>query len=101
MSMVTIQFTLNEENINKAGHTVAQVENYLRTFYAKRNAIEIEPLTFQRDDNRAMCNLGDILPIMRKDPKFLSFLETCVWNVDGVVENCLKEDKDYIAKHGY
>ena len=97
--MVTIQFALNKENIKKAGYTVASVEKYLRDFYAERHANEIAYLTFQRDDEHAMCDLGRIGRVMRKDPLFLSFLTKCVWNVDGEVENCLTAIKIYIAKH--
>lgn len=98
--MVTIQFALNEAKIKAAGHTVANVENYLRKFYGRMNAKEIAYLTFQRDDEHAMCDLGRIGYVMRKDPLFLSFLEKCVWDVDGEVEDCIKELGDYIAKNG-
>ena len=97
--MVTIQFGLNEENIKKAGHTVAGVEKYLRDFYAKYHAEEINYLTFQRDDENAVCDLGRIGWVMRRDPLFLSFLEKCVWDVGGEVEDCLAAIKRYIAEH--
>lgn len=97
--MVTIQFALNKENIKRAGYTITRVEEYLRDFYAKRHATEIAYLTFQRDDEHAMCDLGRIGRVMRKDSLFLSFLEKCVWDVDGEVEDCLQEIKKYIAKH--
>ena len=98
--MVTIQFTLDKEKINDSGHSIASVEKYLRDFYARFHAKEIDYLTFQRDDEHAMCDLGRIGRVMRKDPLFLSFLEKCVWDVDGEVEDCLHEIKKYIAKHG-
>lgn len=45
-----------------------------------------------------MCDLGRI--VMQRDPLFLSFLEKCVWDVDGEIEDCLEIMKRYIGKHG-
>lgn len=98
--MVTIQFALNEDKIKEAGYSVAVVEKYLRSFYMKRNAPEIAYLTFQRDDENAMCNLGDIFGVMAENPEFMAFLDKCVWDVDGVIEDCLQEIKECIAKYG-
>lgn len=97
--MVTIRFALNEENIKKAGFTVETVERYIRDFYERTHAAEIAYLTSQRDDEHAMCDLGRIGSVMRKDPLFLSFLEKCVWDVDGEIEDCLRETKEFIAEH--
>lgn len=98
--MVTIQFVLDEGNVKKAGYTVARIETYLRAFYAARHATEIAYLTFQRDDENAMCNLGDIFGVMVKRPQFMECFKECVWDVDGTVEDCLKELNKCIKKYG-
>ena len=97
--MVTIQFELDENKIKEAGHTIANVEKYLRDFYSRRQANEIEYLTFQRDDENAMCVLGDIHDVMVENPSFMDFFKKCVWDVDGEIEDCLQEIKEYIVKN--
>lgn len=97
--MATIQFVLNEKRIREAGHCVENAENYLRTLYARHHAEEIAYLTFQRDGEHAGRDLRRIGWGMRKDPLFVSFLEKCVLDTDGEVEDCLPGMKESIVKH--
>lgn len=97
--MVTIKFELNRENLNKAGYAEQKIINFLRNFYVtERKATEIGHLVFQRDDEDAMCDFGDIISVLRGNPKFMGFISKCEWDIDGEEEDILAEIKDYERK---
>ena len=54
---------------------------------------------YQRDDAHAMCDLGDIATIMRYHPWFMDYFTSCIWDVDGEVEDIIEGTKDYNSKH--
>ncbi len=98
--MVTIKFELNKENLSKAGYTEKKIIKFLHDFYVvERKATEIEHLVFQRDDEDAMCNFGDIISVLRGNPKFMSFFSKCEWDIDGEEEDILAEIKDYEKRY--
>ncbi|MDE5830565.1 MAG: hypothetical protein K2H53_02555 [Clostridia bacterium] len=99
--MVTIQFELNENSIKRSGYTKRDVENYLNKFFVvKRKCKEVSYLTYQRDDKNAMCNIGDIIPIMGENPQMMDLFSKCIWNVDGTVEDLITIVKKCIKKYG-
>lgn len=99
--MVTIQFELNEENIKKNGYTKKDLEDCLNKFFVvKRKCKEVSYLTYQRDDRNAMCNIGDIISVMREDPQIMDMFSKCVWNVDGTIEDLITIVKKCIKKYG-
>ncbi len=98
--MVTIKFELNKENLSKAGYTDQNIINFLHDFYVtERKATEIGHLVFQRDDEDAMCNFGDIVSVLRSNPKFMSFFSKCEWDIDGEEEDILAEIKNYEKRY--
>ena len=98
--MVTIKFELNKENIIKAKHTEKGLIDFLHKFYViERKATEIEHLVYQRDDANAMCDLGDIITIMQYNSQFMDYFTSCIWDVDGEVEDIIAGVKDYNRKY--
>lgn len=98
--MVTIKFILNKENIMNCGQTEEDVRNFLHKFYVTdRQAAEIAPLVYQRDDENAMCSFGDIISIMRRNPEFMGLFSECTWDIDGEEEDIIAEIIDYKRRH--
>lgn len=98
--MVTIKFELSQENLSKAGYTDQKIINFLHNFYVvERKATEIGHLVFQRVDEDTMCNFGDIISVLRGNPKFMSSFSKCEWDIDGEEEDILAEIKDYEKRY--
>jgi hypothetical protein len=91
ITMVTMYFELDEEKIKQSKYTKADVEKIIRDFFKKNNGTEIAPLTFQRDDELAIGEFGNVFEIMMHDADFLSCLAKCEWVINGKKENCLAE----------
>lgn len=47
-----------------------------------------------------MCNIGDIITVMGKNPQMMELFSSCTWNVDGTVEDLIAEVKKCIEQYG-
>jgi hypothetical protein len=90
--MVTMYFKLNDERLStNKKYTRESMEKKIRDFFAKWNAVEVAPLTFQRDDEYTLGAFANIFVYIMHDIDFRECLAECKWNVDGHVEDCLTD----------
>lgn len=66
----------------------------------KYDIAEPEHGFFAKDGEDAMCVIGMFIPeITRKDVHYLDYLDEWTFDVDGEVEDCIKESRDWISHH--
>jgi hypothetical protein len=93
--MVTMRFKLDAEAVEKSSYTVEELETKIRQFFAKKNGVEIAPLTFQREDSKyGVGAFANIFEWMIHDSEFLGCISECTWDINGKVEDCLASLKD-------
>ena len=94
--MVTLKFVFNQEKLKQAGKTEEELLQPMREHAKKYDIAEPEHGFFVKDGEDAMCVIGMFIPeITRKDVNYLDYLD----DIDGEVEDCIKESRDWISHH--
>ena len=98
--MVTLKFVFNQEKLKQAGKTEEELLQPMREHAKKYDIAEPEHGFFVKDGEDAMCVIGMFIPeITRKDVHYLDYLDEWTFDIDGEVEDCIKESRDWISHH--
>ena len=98
--MVTLKFVFNQEKLKQAGKTEEELLQPMREHAKKYDIAEPEHGFFVKDGEDAMCVFGMFIPeITRKDVHYLDYLDEWTFDIDGEVEDCIKESRDWISHH--
>ena len=98
--MVTLKFVFNQEKLKQAGKTEEELLQPMREPAKKYDIAEPEHGIFVKDGVDALGVIGMFIPeITRKDVHYLDYLDEWTFDVDGEVEDCIKESRDWISHH--
>ena len=89
-----------DEDLKKGFEEVCRDLGITLTAAITMFAAKTEHGFFVKDGEDAMCVIGMFIPeITRKDVHYLDYLDEWTFDVDGEVEDCIKESRDWISHH--
>ncbi len=98
--MVSLIFGFNKEKVAAAGLTTDELLQPMREHAEKYGIEEAEYGVFQMDGEDAVCVLIMFVGNMvRKDPKYIGYLDKWILDIDGEEEDCIEETYKYYAEH--
>lgn len=98
--MVTLTFDFDKEKLARAGKTEDEMLEPMRAHARKYGIEEVTHGVFQKDGEDAMCQIGMfVVEKTREDTRYVSYLNTWLFDVNGDIEDCVVSTKErYIRK---
>lgn len=98
--MTTLTFVFNKDKIREAGYTEDELLQPMRKHAKKYEILETEKGVFSKEGEDAMCVVGMLIPkIADENPEYINLLDEWTFNVDGDIEDCIKETREWFEEH--